>query len=95
MTLLNGGSATYTIWYGITTFTNGVVASEYYLVNDKGAACADASAVSNAVTFDTPTSTGVTIAPGAGNEKDLYLKITLSSVAGESGSSTITILGES
>lgn len=95
VTLLNSGGATYTIWYQITTFTNSVVANEFYLVNNKGAACADAATISNAVTFVTLTSTGVTINSGVGNEKDLYLKVTLGSAAGKSGTSTITILGES
>ncbi len=95
VTLLNGASVNYTISYNITTFTNSTVANEYYLINDKGAACASADNITDAVTFDTDTSTGTTIVHGAGNEKDLYLKITLSDEAGKSGTSTITILGES
>jgi len=94
VTLYNGGSATYTIWYNIATFTEGIVSSEYYLINAKGAACTSADSITNAVTFDADTSTGTTIATGAGNEKDLYLKITLSDVAGKSGTSALTILGE-
>ncbi len=94
VTLFNGGSVTYTIWYNIATFTNGIVSSEYYLINDKGAACTSADSITDAVTFDADTNTGTTIAAGAGNEKDLYLKITLSEVAGKSGTSTLTILGE-
>jgi len=94
VTLYNGGASTLTIWYNITTFTNGVVSNEYYLINDKGAACADVNAITNAVTFDTNITTGTTIAQGAGNEKDLYLKIALSASAGKTGTSTLTILGE-
>ena len=94
VTLFNGGSATYTIWYNITTFTNGIVSSENYLINDNGAACTSADSITNAVTFDADTNTGTTIAAGAGNEKDLYLKIILSDVAGKTGISTLTILGE-
>jgi len=93
VTLFNGGASTLTIWYNITTFTNGIVSSEYYLINAKGAACESAGAINNAVTFDADTTTGTTIAASA--EKDLYLKIALSDVAGKSGTSTITILGES
>lgn len=87
--------ATYTVYYEISAFTNSVVANEYYLVNDKGAACADADSVSNAVTFGAVTSTGVTINSGTDNAKDLYLKVVLSSTAGKSGTSTLSILGES
>jgi len=94
VTLYNSGSVTYTIWYNITTFTEGIVASENYLINDKGDACASADAITDAVTFDADTNTTTTIAAGAGNEKDLYLKITLSEVAAKSGTSTLTILGE-
>jgi len=94
VTLYNSGASTLTIWYNITTFTNSVVANEYYLVNTKGAACNSADDITNAVTFDTNTSTGTTIAVGSGNEKDFYLKITLSSPAGKTGDSTLTILGE-
>ena len=95
VTLFNGSSVTYTIWYNITTFTNDVVSNEYYLINAKGGGCADAGAITDAVTFDTDTATTTTIEAGAGKEKDLYLKIVLSDVAGQSGSSTLTILGES
>ena len=94
VTLYNGGGSTLTIWYNITTFTLGIVSSEYYLVNAKGAACADANCITESVTFDADTPTGTTIVAGAGNEKDLYLKTTLSAVAGKSGNSTLTILGE-
>lgn len=94
VTLYNGSAGTLKIWYNITTFTNGIVSSENYLVNNKGAACADASCITNAVTFDTNTDTGTTITAGAGNEKDFYLKIVLSAVAGKTGNSTLTILGE-
>lgn len=94
VTLYNGGASTLTIWYNITTFTNSVVSSENYLVNAKGAACADASCITSAVTFGADTTTGTTIAVGAGNEKDFYLKITLGSPAAKTGNSTLTILGE-
>ena len=94
VTLYNGNASTLTIWYNITTFTNGVVSNEYYFINTKGAACADATVINNVVTFDVDTSTGITIAAGAGNEKDFYLKTILSSLSGKSGTSTLTILGE-
>jgi hypothetical protein len=94
ITLYNGSGSSLIIWYNITTFANGVVSEEYYQVNDKGAACASASCITSAVTFDADTSTAATIAAGAGNEKDLYLKTILSALAGKSGNSTLTILGE-
>ena len=94
VTLYNGGGTTLMIWYNITTFNNGVVSNEYYLTNAKAGSCLDASYITNAVTFDEDTSTGTTITPGVGNEKDFYLKTTLSSLFGKSGTSTLTILGE-
>lgn len=96
VTLYNGSGGNLIIWYNITTFTctPSIVSAEHYLVNTKGGACADADTVSNAVTFDTDTTTGVTITNGAGNEKDFYLKVTLGSSSGKSGTSTLTILGE-
>jgi len=92
VTLYNGGASTLTIWYNITTFTNSVVSSEYYLINAPGAACENAGLIDNPVTFDENTNTEITIVNG--NNKDLYLKTILSSVAGKSGTSTLTILGE-
>lgn len=94
VTLYNGNASSLIIWYNITTFTNSIVSSENYLVNAKGAACADASCITGAATFGADTTTGTTILSGAGNEKDFYLKTTLSSVAGKTGTSTLTILGE-
>jgi len=94
VTLYNGGGSTLTIWYNITSFTNSVVSSEYYLINTKGAACADASCITNAVTFDADTGSAGATTIAAGAEKDLYLKITLGSPWGKTGTSTLTILGE-
>ena len=97
VTLLNGSTGTLTIWYNITTFTNGAVASEDYVIKEKGAACANAACITESATFDADTvSTGTTttIVNGAGNERDLYLKVTLSALASVSGTSTLTILGE-
>ncbi|AKG53245.1 hypothetical protein DGWBC_0566 [Dehalogenimonas sp. WBC-2] len=97
VTLVNTADIAYIVWYNITEFSNGIVTAEYFLVNDQGAACADAAAVTGSVTFGSNQSTGVTIGKatdGAAAQKDLYLTITLSSVALKSGTSTITILGE-
>jgi hypothetical protein len=60
----------------------------------KGAACADDTVITNAVTFGSNQTTGITILHTAGNEKDFYLKIALSSEAGKTGTSDLTILGE-
>jgi len=88
LTLVNTADIQYTIWYNITTFENGVVSNEYYLINDKGAACASEAAIDQPVTFgtDTPaTGTVTTIAAtgdvGEADERDLYLKVTLSAIA--------------
>ena len=97
VTLLNGSAGTLTVWYNITTFTNGAVSSENYAIKAKAAACADATCITETATFDADTvSTGsvTTIVNGAGNERDLYLKVGLSALAGKSGTSTLTILGE-
>ena len=95
VTLYNSNVSGLKIWYNITTFTNNIVSEQYYLINDKGAACSDAACITQSVVFDIDTDTGITITSGPGNEKDLYLKINLSQLAGKSGTSTLTILGES
>jgi len=94
VTLYNNSGGSMKIWYNVTTFTNDIVISEYYLVNSKGGACTSADCITSSVTFDANTDTGITIAAGAGNEKDFYLKTVLSSIASKSGNSTLTILGE-
>jgi hypothetical protein len=96
-TLVNTADISYIIYYNITTFENGVVSNEYYLINDKGAACANADVISYGVTFGTTTTTETTIGASAGGDvakKDLYLRVVLSALAAKSGISTITILGE-
>ncbi len=96
VTLVNTDSGTaYLIYYNITTFENGVVSNEYYLINAKGAECANAGAISNTVTFGADTiSVGPTTIAASG-EMDLYLKVDLGAGYGKSGTSTLTILGES
>lgn len=84
----------YRIYYQVSAFTSGIVANEYYLINSRGEACTSADSVSNVFTFGTPVDTGITLGEGIDNAKDLYLKIALSNVAGKSGTSTLTILGE-
>ena len=86
-------SATYNIILEITTWTNSLVDMEYYELAADGAT--DINAVTTALSAANgganTVSTGVSIA--AGTYKDLYLKVTLSAVAGKTGTSTLTILG--
>lgn len=86
--------ANYTVWLQVENFTNSVVANEYYALLDSGSACADATAVSTELTLDnTAYTTGIAMTTSEVN--DLYLKVTLGAVAGHSGTSTLTVLGES
>lgn len=94
VTLLNSSGGTLIIWYNITTFENGVASGEDYVIKTKAAECANAAAIDQVVSFDANTTATTQITTGAGNEKDLYLKLTLSSLAGKTGTSTLTILGE-
>ena len=102
VTLVNTAAVAYNIWYNITAFSDGVVSSENYIIIAKGGACANADAITESATLDgsnyVTSGTVITIAAtgdgGEADERDLYLKITLSSLAGKSGTSTLTILGE-
>lgn len=91
--LKNTSGGTLQVWLEITTWTNGIAASEDYelvdttatnvsVVNDVLSADGNANSVDTAITMATTT------------YKALYLELALSSVAGTSGSSTLTILGE-
>ncbi len=87
----------YYIYYNISSWTNSVVSSEYYLINEKGAACSSGELINKPVIFNTVTNSGVTIGPNTGyngSKKDLYLKVTLGNTGGLSGNSNITILAE-
>lgn len=87
-------SATYNVILEITTWTNSLVNMEYYNLAADGATDIQTvtAELSNANGAARTVSTGVSIAAGA--YKDLYLKLTLSAVAGKTGTSTLTILGE-
>ena len=103
VTLVNTAAAAYNVWYNITAFSNSVVSSESYVIIAKGGACADADAITQSATLDSSdhvtTGTVTTIAAtgdgGEADERDFYLKVTLSASAGKTGESTLTILGES
>ena len=86
--------AAYSVWFQVEDFSSSVVASESFALLESGAACADATALASSMTLDdTPYDSGVDITDAA--VMDLYLKVTLGSVAGETGTSTLTVLGES
>ena len=87
-------SITYNIILEITTWTNSVVSMEYYnlVADDAVNIQMVASELSNTSGAARSVSTGVSIT--AGTYKDLYLKLTMGSVYGKTGTSTLTILGE-
>jgi len=103
VTLVNTSAVAYTVWYNIEAFSEGVVSSENYVIIAKGGECLNADAITESATLDGSdhvcTGTITTIAAtgdgGEADERDLYLKITLSALAGKTGTSTLTILGES
>ncbi len=92
--LKNTSGGTLTVWLEITGWTNGIVTAEDYELVTTGTATVDV--VDNVLSADggavASFSTGLTI--DAGLYKDLYLEVTLGAVSGKSGSSTLTILGE-
>ena len=90
----NTGSVIYNITLEITTWTNSVANMEYYNLATDGATNINTvtSELSDANGTARSVSTGVSIS--AGTYKDLYLKLVLSSSAGKTGASTLTILGE-
>jgi len=103
VTLVNTAAVAYTVWYNIGAFSEGVVSSENYVIIAKGSECLNADAITESATLDgsdhvctgTITTIAATGDSGEADERDLYLKITLSALAGKQGTSTLTILGES
>jgi hypothetical protein len=100
VTLVNSGTKL-NIWYNISTWSPAnVVASEKYIILAKGAACASANAITNTAVIGTDTKDADNTqigsdAPGENpTQKDLYLKITLDASAGKTGTSTLSVLGE-
>ncbi|KPJ55493.1 hypothetical protein AMJ49_07030 [Parcubacteria bacterium DG_74_2] len=87
-------STSYNVVLEITTWTNSVVDMEYYNLADDAANDIQTvtDELSNASGAARTVSTGISIA--ASSYKDLYLKLTLGSVAGKTGTSTLTVLGE-
>ena len=87
-------SASYNVVLEITTWTNSLVDKEYYNLAGDGATNIDAvtTELSAANGGANTVSTGVSI--GAATYKDLYLKLGLTSVSGKTGTSTLSVLGE-
>ena len=87
-------SASYNVVLEITTWTNSLVDKEYYNLAGDGATNIDAvtTELSAANGGANTVSTGVSI--GAAAYKDLYLKLGLTSVGGKTGTSTLSVLGE-
>jgi hypothetical protein len=86
--------AAYTVWLQVENFSSSVVASEYYALLDHQAACLADTAVDTEITLDNTAYT-TSISMSTEEVNDLYLKVTLGSVAGATGTSTLTVLGES
>jgi len=91
--LKNTSGGTLKTWLSITTWQNSIAASEDYelvVTTDTTVAVVDnvLSADGNAATVDT------TVAIPTTEYRALYLELVLGSVAGKTGTSTLTILGE-
>jgi hypothetical protein len=91
--LKNTSGGTLSVWLGITTWSEGVAAKEDYELIDPATTTITEvtgvlSADGNAANVDT------SIEIGTSAYKALYLELTLSALAGKTGTSTLTILGE-
>ena len=92
--LKNTSGGTLTVWLSITTWQNGVVTAEDFELVP--VATTTVAVVDNVLSADgtaATVTTGTTIAASAYGA--LYLEVTLGDVGAVSGSSTLTILGES
>ena len=87
-------SASYNVVLEITTWTNSLVDKEYYNLAGDGVTTIDTVTTELSVANGgaNTVSTGVSI--GAATYKDLYLKLGLTSVGGKTGTSTLSVLGE-
>ena len=91
--LKNTSGGTLNVTLEITTWTLGVAASEDYelvVTTDTTVAVVDNVLSADGNSASVPTAIGIT----TGAYKALYLELVLSSLAGKSGTSTLTILGE-
>lgn len=92
--LKNTSAGTLNVWLEITTWTNGIAASQDYKLVDE--ATTNVSVVDDVLSADgNAASVDTEITMGAGTYKALYLELELSSVAGKTGTSTLSVLGES
>lgn len=92
--LKNTSGGTLTVWLGITSWTNDAVVSERYeLVDTTATEVQTVTTVLSADGTAASVNTAATIADAA--YKALYLEVTLGALAGKTGTSTLTILGES
>ena len=92
--LKNTSGGTLYVWLSITSWTNSIAASEdYELV---ATTTTDVSVVDDVLSSDGNANTVDTdISMDTGTYKALYLELNLSSVAGKTGTSTLSVLGES
>jgi len=91
--LKNGSGVAYNVTLEITTWTNGVAASEdYELVVTTDTTIAAVTGVLSADGNAASIPTGISIS--SAEYKDLYLELVLSAVASKTGNSTLTVLGE-
>ena len=91
--LKNGSGVDYNVTLEITTWTNGVAASEDYelvVATDATVAVVDNVLSADGNAASVPTAISI---PSAGY-KALYLELVLSAVAGKTGTSKLTVLGE-
>ena len=88
--LKNGSVGTLKVWLAITAWTDAVASERYELSDPLTTTTSDLSGATALTT--TSTDTGSTI--GADAYLALYLEVTLSASAGASGTSTLTVLGE-
>jgi len=91
----------YIAWINIaagTGWDETVSAEDYYIVTDDTRTVDETTFTNNKTTFSvwgTAVSTGTTLTVTSTNDNDLYLTVDLEAATGKTGTSTLTILGES
>src|SRR3989344_252403 len=92
--LKNTSAGALNITLEITTWTNSVAASEGYALSDTGTTTTATINDTNLSADGNSASVATAVSIGTGAYKALYLELVLSSAAAKSGTSTLTILGE-
>ena len=92
--LKNTAGVTYNVTLEITTWTNSVAASEGYALSDTGTTTTSAVTDNNLSADGNSASVATGTSMTTGTYKALYLELVLSAVAGKTGTSTLTVLGE-